>query len=203
MPRVGDIIHVAEQRRLAFGTLTRIFTPGDKAFRLRDLRNAFNCDYCTHVCQVGYSARRGGFIIKDTKAKGLVDNVISYYQKAANQRILAIYRPREYDNRFARQAFCLRLEDELAAAQKQREKYGYNYGGLREDYVPDFLLPLFPVLAALKNDPLLRYCSERVQDDWRKDGGRYLDDTAFSPADSLVLCEALGLEDVSSEYEGL
>ena len=201
MPRVGDIAIIAEQRKLAFGTLTRIFTPRDKDFRLDDLKNADNTLYPTHVCQVGYLPEHG-FIFKDTKAKGLVINPLDTYHKMKDQKVLAVFRPREYNNSFVRKAFCDRLVQEVEEARKAPKKYRYDFGGLREDYVPNFLLTLLPWLGALRERGLL-YCSERVQRDWHLDGGQGLEDPAFSPADCDTICRLKGLENVASEYEFL
>ena len=59
---------------------------------------------------------------------------------------------------------------------------------------------MFPFLLVPKNKELIQYCSERVRDDWTKDGGNPPKEKAFSPCDLDVFCKNKNILNVIKEY---
>lgn len=178
-PRSGDILFVGDRRRFGLGTLVRIFSPGDRKFCPRHLRNAFNRRYCTHVCQIarhpnGYPPvksadnsrefHKDDHFIKDTKARGLIPLPCDFYTRPNNrhQYLLAVISLEEYEkDPNVRRALDTRTAHELAREWPQKR---YDYRGILADYVPGFRW--------VSNDPTIKYCSERVRDDLLTDGCR-------------------------------
>lgn len=156
----GDILFWGAGRRLGFDTLTRIFAPEDRKFRLNHLLNAFNTDYAVHVNQaVWYKSR---VMLKDTwyRLRMMEPN---HYRKmcAEKQRpLLAAIRLPVYDRPKARDALIGRTEAEMADPRRWRR--WYDVFGIAADYVPGFA-------GLVRNNDTLKYCSERVRNDVRLD----------------------------------
>ncbi len=172
-PRIGDIICVADKRRFCFSTFTRIFTPGGRRFKLAHLKNAFNIGYCIHVAQVAQNDNKrrafGKFklrpwetFVKDTNARGLVpERLNTYLDPTGNRSVLAFIRLRMYEHDHVAADFTHRTLFELSNEYPRRKKW-YDFRGILADYVPGF--------RRLRNDPTLKYCSERVRDDLATSG---------------------------------
>jgi hypothetical protein len=191
MPRTGDIIIVADTRKWCFGTVTRIFSPGDSSFSVHDFENIFNTDYPTHSCQ---SAEKDGkFVFKDTKEIGLCETPIDTYCNLKNgQKILAAFRSVAYDSQSKRDAFNRRFINELP----RFDLYGWQR--LAHDFSPTWLKVLIPPIA--RRWSRFVYCSLRVYNDCKKDGVKWPVDAAPSPADLYVYCLSNGMKKVTHEY---
>lgn len=154
--RTGDILCYGAGKRPGLATLTRIFAPEDKKFRLAHLRNAFNCDYCVHVNQA--VEIDGRMLLRDTWARLRMISVDEYMRenKARDRTLLGIYRLPAYDCRRVREGLQIRSVRDMLSSRVQRR--WYDVGGVIADYVP-----LLGNIVRNKTDR--KYCSERVRDD--------------------------------------